>query len=199
MKNKEEEQEIKIILVGEPYTGKTSLINTAIGLKFEENKEMSTATANFVTKEFKINGKSYMTNLWDTIGQEKFRSLTKIFIKDSKIVVFVFDITNKNSFKELNFWMNTIEEILGVDAIVGIAANKQDLYDKEQVKEEEIKKFSDEKNIPFKYTSAKNPKLFVSFLEELLQQYIVKCGGNVGGGSGKKLEKGKDGKKRKFC
>ena len=199
MKKKEEDQEIKIILVGEPFTGKTSLINTAIGLKFEENKEMSTVTANFVTKEFKINGKSYMTNLWDTIGQEKFRSLTKIFIKDSKIVVFVFDITNKHTFKELNFWMNTIEEILGVDAIVGIAANKQDLYDKEQVNEEEIKKFSDEKNIPFKYTSAKNPKLFVSFLEELLQQYIVKCGGNVGGGSGKKLEKGKDDKKRKYC
>ena len=199
MKKKEEEQEIKIILVGEPFTGKTSLINTAIGLKFEEHKEMSTATANFVTKEFKIKGKSYMTNLWDTIGQEKFRSLTKIFIKDSKIVVFVFDITNKHTFKELTFWMNTIEEILGVDAIVGIAANKQDLYDKEQVKEEEIKKFSDEKSIPFKYTSAKNPKLFVSFLEELLQKYIDKCGGNVGGGSGKKLEKGKDGKKRKYC
>ena len=199
MKKKEVEQEIKIILVGEPFTGKTSLINTAIGLKFEENKEMSTATANFVTKEFKIDGKTYMTNLWDTIGQEKFRSLTKIFIKDSKIVVFVFDITNKHTFKELTFWMNTIEEILGVDAIVGIAANKQDLYDKEQVKEEEIKKFSDEKNIPFKYTSAKNPKLFVSFLEELLQKYIDKCGGNVGGGSGKKLEKGKGGKKRKYC
>ena len=97
---------------------------------------MSTATANFVPKEFIIDGKSYLTNLWDTIGQEKFRSLTKIFIKDSKIVVFVFDITNRNSFKELNFWMNTIEEILGVDAILGIAANKQDLYDKEQVKEE---------------------------------------------------------------
>ena len=199
MKKKEEEQEIKIILVGEPYTGKTSLINTAIGLKFEENKEMSTAAANFVPKEFIIDGKKYLTNLWDTIGQEKFRSLTKIFIKDSKIVVFVFDITNKNSFKELNFWMNTIEEILGVDTILGIAANKQDLYDKEQVKEEEIKKFSDEKNIPYKYTTAKNPKLFISFLEELLQKYIEKCGGNVGGGSGKKLEKEKDGKKRKFC
>ena len=199
MKKKEEEQEIKIILVGEPYTGKTSLINTAIGLKFEENKEMSTAAANFVPKEFIIDGKKYLTNLWDTIGQEKFRSLTKIFIKDSKIVVFVFDITNKNSFKELNFWMNTIEEILGVDTILGIAANKQDLYDKEQVKEEEIKKFSDEKNIPYKYTTAKNPKLFISFLEELLQKYIEKCGGNVGGGSGKKLKKEKDGKKRKFC
>ena len=199
MKKKEEQQEIKIILVGEPFTGKTSLINTAIGLKFEENKEMSTATANFVPKEFIIDGKSYLTNLWDTIGQEKFRSLTKIFIKDSKIVVFVFDITNKQSFKELNFWMNTIKEILGVDAILGIAANKQDLYEKEQVKEEEIKKFSDEKNIPFKYTTAKNPKLFVSFLEELLQKYIEKFDGNVGGGSGKKLEKGKDGKKRKYC
>ena len=199
MSKKGEEQEIKIILVGEPFTGKTSLINTAIGLKFIENKELSTAAANFVNKEFQIDGKTYITSLWDTIGQEKFRSLTKIFIKDSKIVVFVFDITNKASFKELNFWMNTIEEILGVDAILGIAANKQDLYDKEEVKEEEIKKFADEKNIPFKYTTAKNPKLFVSFLEELLIKYIDKYGGNIKGNSGKKLDKGKDGKKRKYC
>ena len=199
MSKKGEEQEIKIILVGEPFTGKTSLINTAIGLKFIENKELSTAAANFVNKEFQIDGKTYITSLWDTIGQEKFRSLTKIFIKDSKIVVFVFDITNKASFKELNFWMNTIEEILGVDAILGIAANKQDLYDKEQVKEEEIKKFADDKNIPFKYTTAKNPKLFVSFLEELLIKYIDKYGGNIKGNSGKKLDKGKDGKKRKYC
>ena len=108
MSKKGEEQDIKIILVGEPYTGKTSLINTAIGLKFIENKELSTVAANFVNKEFQIDGKAYITSLWDTIGQEKFRSLTKIFIKDSKIVVFVFDITNKASFKELNFWMNTI-------------------------------------------------------------------------------------------
>ena len=199
MSKKGEEQDIKIILVGEPFTGKTSLINTAIGLKFEENKELSTVAANFVNKEFQIDGKTYITSLWDTIGQEKFRSLTKIFIKDSKIVVFVFDITNKASFKELNFWMNTIEEILGVDAILGIAANKQDLYDKEQVKEEEIKKFADDKNIPFKYTTAKNPKLFVSFLEELLIKYIDKYGGNIKGNSGKKLDKGKDGKKRKYC
>ena len=199
MSKKGEEQDIKIILVGEPFTGKTSLINTAIGLKFEENKELSTVAANFVNKEFQIDGKTYITSLWDTIGQEKFRSLTKIFIKDSKIVVFVFDITNKASFKELNFWMNTIEEILGVDAILGIAANKQDLYDKEEVKEEEIKKFADEKNIPFKYTTAKNPKLFVSFLEELLKKYIDKYGGNIKGNSGKKLDKGKDGKKRKYC
>jgi small GTP-binding protein len=199
MKKKEEEQEIKIILVGEPFTGKTSLINTAIGLKFQENKELSTAAANFVTKEFKINGKAYIANLWDTIGQEKFRSLTKIFIKDSKIVVFVFDITDKKTFEELNFWMNTIEDILGKEAILGIAANKQDLYNQEQVKEEEIKKLSDEKNIPYKYTTAKNPQLFVSFLEELLQIYLDKCGGNVGGKSGNKLEKGKNGKKRKCC
>ena len=198
MKKKEEDQEIKIILVGEPFTGKTSLINTAIGLKFDE-KEVSTSTANFVTKEFKIDGKSYITNLWDTIGQEKFRSLTKIFIKDSRIVVFVFDITNKKTFEELTFWMNTIEEILGTDVILGLAANKQDLYDKEEVKEEEIKKFSEEKNIPFNYTTAKNPKLFVTFLEELLKKYIDKYDGKVEGSSGKKLEEGKEGKKRKCC
>ena len=108
-----EDEEIKVILVGESGTGKTSLINVAMGMKFQEGTELTTSSASFVTKIIKIGDKSYSLNLWDTIGQEKFRSLTKIFIKDSKIVIFVYDITNKRSFEELNFWFKTIHDVLG--------------------------------------------------------------------------------------
>ena len=198
MKNLEEE-EIKIILVGETGTGKTSLINTACGLKFNEGQEESTTTASFLTKIIKIDGKSYTINLWDTIGQEKFRALTKIFIKDSKIVVFVFDITRKETFDELTFWMNTIDQVLGKDAILGVVGNKQDLFVQEQVKEEEIQKFAEEKEIPFKYTTAKNPMMFNTFLEDLLKKYIEKCGGKIEGSNGKKLEDGENEKKGKKC
>ena len=109
--NIEEEEEIKVILVGEMGTGKTSLINTAIGLNFQE-KLSSTTTNSIMNKTITINGKSYSVNLWDTIGQEKYRSLTKIFLKGAKIVIFVYDITNLNSFKELNYWFESTKEII---------------------------------------------------------------------------------------
>ena len=67
-----EEEEIKVILVGEMGTGKTSLINTAIGLKFQD-KIASTTTNSIVNKKMQINDKTYSINLWDTIGQEKYR------------------------------------------------------------------------------------------------------------------------------
>ena len=169
------DEEIKVILIGESGTGKTSLINATMGLKFKDTVE-STTTNSFSSKTITINNKEYVLNLWDTIGQEKFRSLTKIFIKDSKIVILVYDITRKASFNELNFWLKMIQDILGDEPVLGICGNKSDLFVKEQVKEEEVKKYSEEKNIPFKLTSAKNPLSFNKFLEDLVKQYLEKRG-----------------------
>ena len=197
MKNLEE-QEIKVILVGESGTGKTSLISISMGMKFQEGMEISTSAASFVTKIIKIGDKSYSLNLWDTIGQEKFRSLTKIFIKDSKIVIFVYDITNKKSFEELEYWYKTIKDVLGESAVLGIAGNKQDLFTQEQVSEEEAEKYAESKGIPLKLTSAKNPLTFNLFLEELLKKYIVKCGGVVEENQGQKLDAKSENKEGKF-
>jgi small GTP-binding protein len=194
-------EEIKVILVGESGTGKTSLINTSIGIPFKENM-ITSASNSFAPKEFQVDGKKYILNLWDTIGQEKFRSLTKIFIKDSKIVVFVYDITNEKSFKELEYWITTIKDILKDEAVLGIAGNKQDLFKNEKVKEETAKKYAQEKNVIFELTSAKNKKTFEKLLENLLKQYIEKNGGSDQSDSnaiklGEKNSKGNNNKK--FC
>ena len=166
--NNLENEEIKVILVGESGTGKTSLIKVSMGLIFQEGMELSTSSASFVTKKIKLGEKTYSLNLWDTIGQEKFRSLTKIFIKDSKIVIFVYDITNSRSFEELNFWFKIIHDVLGDSPILGICGNKQDLFVKEEVNEETAGKYAEEKGVPFRLTSAKNPMSFNLFLEDLL-------------------------------
>ena len=200
-KKTETAEEIKVILVGESGTGKTSLINTSIGIPFKENM-ITSASNSFAPKEFQVDGKKYILNLWDTIGQEKFRSLTKIFIKDSKIVIFVYDITNEKSFKELEYWITTIKDILKDEAVLGIAGNKQDLFKNEKVKEETAKKYAQEKNIIFELTSSKNRKTFEKLLEDLLKQYIEKNGGSDQSDSnaiklGEKNSKGNNNKK--FC
>ncbi len=70
-----------------------------------------------------------------------------------------------------------IRDILGDDTIVGVCGNKQDLFTREQVKEETGRKYAEERNMPFKLTSAKNPLSFNKFLDELVGKYIEKFGG----------------------
>ena len=168
---------IKIILVGDSGTGKTNLITVAAGFDFN-HESITTTSCSYIQKTVTTkNGKEYKINLWDTIGQEKYRSLTKIFIKDSKIVIFVYDITNRASFESLKYWNKTIEEILGQDPVFGIVGNKVDLYLQEKVKQNEGEQFAESIGAKFKLTSAKNdPKSISDFIVELLEEYEIKNG-----------------------
>ena len=170
--NEEEEDGIKVILVGESGTGKTSLINSAQGKQFIEGNQISSMTCSFIKLNLNIFGNDYIINLWDTIGQEQFRSLTKIFLQNAKIVIFVFDITDNETFEALDFWYETIENELGKDPIKGIAANKQDLFEEQKVDEDKIEDYAKKKGIKFEYTTATNPTSFNSLLDYLLKQYL---------------------------
>lgn len=180
MENRTEPKGIKAILLGESGVGKTNLINVAIGSSFDDNSS-STYYNSFVEKYFEINNKKYILNIWDTIGQEQFRPLTRIFFKDSKIVIFVYDKSLRKSFDELNYWIGEVKKFLGNDIIIAIVGNKADLDENdEDVDENEARQFAISMNAKFKMTSAKiNGKGFVNFLKELLIDYINKSNGNI--------------------
>ena len=167
------ESGIKVILLGESFVGKTSLINISTGEKFS-NTENTTFNANYRPRKFKYKEEQYIFNLWDTIGQEKYRSLTKMFFNDSQIVILVYDITVKSTFEQLNFWYSQIVEKLGKNNfMLAIVGNKKDLFKEEQVKEEEGKKFAEEKNAKFILSSAKSdPLSFNQFLDSIFGEYI---------------------------
>ena len=134
--------ENKVILLGEPGVGKTTLIRVSIGEKFEEIYTPSISLS-FFSKTVTFNNKNYMFNLWDTIGQEKFKTLTKIFYKNSKVIIFVYNITDKKSFKNLEYWLDSVNTELGNEKYIkAIVGNKSDLFLNEQVKEEEARKFA---------------------------------------------------------
>ena len=90
-------------------------------------------------------------------------------------------------------------EVLGEDAVTGFIGNKEDLYTKEEVKEEEIEKYAQEKKAPFKYTSALTPSSFEIFLQKQVEAYIKKTEGIVENVGGKKLNTKKDNKSKKCC
>ena len=168
----EEDQIIKVILIGNSGVGKTSIINRFYLNKFEE-KQNITFTANFIVKNINIDGKTVILNVWDTAGQEKFKSVNKIFIKNSNIIIFVYDITNHKSFEELDFWYKLIIDESEEDAIFGLAGNKADIVEKESVSIEEGQKRAEEWGATFALLSAKEDKAGISsFFTELVKNYL---------------------------
>jgi len=188
--------EIKIILVGETNTGKTSIINSISGRKFEAH-ETSTISVSYENKTMKVRDKEYNLAIWDTVGQEKFRSLTKLFLKDSKIVIFVYSITNKKSFKEINFWYEIVKNNLGDKIIFGLAGNKKDLFQEEEVTEEEGEEKAKEIGAIFKLTSAKTGIGIQDFFQTLLEEYVKQKGDFNDNDKGSKLTNAKKKNKKK--
>ena len=172
----EENYEIKVILLGESGVGKSNLINVAVGKPFSSKLD-STVSSTFVLKKCIRGNISYNLNIWDTAGQEKFRALTKLFIKNSKIVIFVYAIDSKPSFEALQFWGSTIKESLGDEPVLAIVGNKLDLYLHEQIKEIDVENYAKEIGAQYILVSAKtNPQAFINFLEQLLDEYLKKSG-----------------------
>jgi len=170
--------QIKVIFLGESGVGKTNLINATIGEKFNEI-ENTTFANYFVEKKFEINNQEYILHIWDTIGQERFRHLTKLYFKESKIVILVYDKSIKKTFEELNYWKEEVKKLLGDDIVLAVVGNKDDL-DEEDVDENEAREFANNLNAKFKMVSAKiNGKGFENFMKELLIEYIKKTGGNI--------------------
>ena len=152
-------------------------------------------------KKFNYKGKIYIFHLWDTIGQEKYRSLTNMFFNNSKIIILVYDITNENSFKQLEYWYTqVINQLTEEDYLLAIVGNKNDLYKNEKVTEEQGKVFAREKNAKFILASAKdNPLSFVNFLEELFKEFIDKNIDKFDNQKGSILKKSKNKNNHKCC
>ena len=147
---------IKAILVGESQTGKTCILNKLVSNIFIENPG-STNVAENLEKEFTVEGKTITLDIWDTAGQEKFRSLNKIFFKDAEIAFLVYDITKKETFDELkNFWVEQVRTFSSENVLFAVVGNKADLYTKEEVNENMGQEFADQINGVFAQTSAKH-------------------------------------------
>ena len=161
--------------MGEAGVGKTNLIHVSVGKPFEKNEE-STISSSYYENNIVVADKKYLYCLWDTAGQEVYRSLNKIFIKESKIIIIVFSIDCIESFQQIDFWLNYTKDILGSDNyILGLVGNKSDLYEIQQISDKEIEKKAKELKIKYKITSAATDITgFKEFLEELLTDYITK-------------------------
>ena len=161
----------KLILVGDSGVGKTCIINTY--LKRNTLNVAATLSTSWYTKYEEIKNYELAFQIWDTVGQEQYRSLNTLFFKDAHICLFVFDITRKESFSNIkNYWYESIITNGPEGIVCGIAGNKNDLSEHEKVDRDEVKEFCDEINAVFKYTSAKNNICIDELFKELGYKFL---------------------------
>ena len=166
--------ELKMILLGESGVGKTSIIKRYLNDQFDRN-EQSTMSMSYVAKTIEVDKKKITLNIWDTIGQEKYRSISKLFLNETKIVILVYDITSIHSFKELDYWYGLCQELLGPEIILGVAGNKMDLYLEQEVPDDQVKEFTESKGAIFSLLSAKENKDTVDlYINKLVKAYLDK-------------------------
>ena len=149
---------IKVVLIGESGSGKTSIIQQFAYKIFDPNCATS-ISSQYVSKVISFSGlrKSLRVEIWDTAGQERYRSMAKLFYQDAKIIIFVYDVTSKSSFDELiNYWIPEVQNTINTkEVIFGLVANKSDLYEIECITAEQGMKLADDINAIFQKTSAK--------------------------------------------
>ena len=170
------EESIKVVLIGESGVGKTSIIAQFTKGIFNQDV-MSTNGATFSTKkkDFKDAKKTLSFEIWDTAGQEKYRSLAKMFFKDAAVALLVYDITTKKSFDEIkSYWMNLVKENGPKKVIMYIVGNKNDLIEQQQVKEEEVREYATNQKVSIWFTSAKTSNGIDELFEEIVQRKIRK-------------------------
>jgi small GTP-binding protein len=159
---------IKIALVGESGVGKTSIILRYTSDTFRSNF-IPTVSASFSTKliNYKKYNKQIKFEIWDTLGQEKFRSMNRIFYKDVQAVVLTYDITRKESFIQIKeYWLSEIKDkVRYQELVIVLCATKSDLYEIQEVSDEEARNFAKENNLLFRETSSKN----ASGIEEMFK------------------------------
>ena len=172
--NEENMLNCKVVLLGETSVGKTSLISRYVNNTFETNSLTTTgASYAYKTIHLKQYNKSIKFEIWDTAGQERYRSLTKIFYKNASVAILCYDITKKNSFNEIkNYWFNQVKNNSPNDIVIAIAANKSDLYEIEEVNEEEARNYAKSVGAIFIATSAMNSSGIEDLFKAVGSKYI---------------------------
>lgn len=196
-KNISETNKVKAILIGESNVGKSNIFSRIVSNRFDEISPPTLGAA-FHAVNFTINSQKLCIELWDTAGQERYNSLTQSYSRGAKIVIFVYDITERESFEALKMWYNRLH-CSNSGQIFAVFANKEDLVQNEVVPLDEAKKFALSIRAIFRKTSAKEGVGIREGLEEICALYLELNGGHRKGNSAVRVEAGRKDSKKQCC
>ena len=161
----------KIVFLGDQSVGKTSIINRFVYDGFED-AYASTIGVDFLTKTLYRNERVVRLLLWDTAGQERFKSLIPSYVKDSAVAVACFDVTSRESFQNVNTWIEEARAIRGDDLVIILVGNKSDLDSRRRVTSKEGEQKAEELGVPFVETSAKSGEKIAQLFTVLTNKIV---------------------------
>ena len=164
----------KLILIGNSGVGKSCILQRYMKHTFEESYKC-TIGVDFLMKSIVINGQTVKLQLWDTAGQEKYKSMVSSYYRGANVALIVFDITNHQSFDSLPMWIENFYKNGPEQKNIILIGNKKDLADLRQVTQQEAEAFSETNNMMYFETSAKEGDnieyIFNYAAEKLLEFY----------------------------
>ena len=162
--NNEIKLTIKLLLLGDSSVGKTSILNKYIANKFIENN-IATLGVEYMDKTVDYNNFKIKLQIWDTSGEEKYRSITKSYYKNAEGLLVIFDITNEESFNHVKNWINEAKDN-NSDIKIILVGNKIDFENERKVAKERAIKFAENNNLQYFETSAKMGKIYINLLRQ---------------------------------
>jgi len=161
---------VKLVLLGDSRVGKSSVVIRFVKNEFDQYK-FPTIGATFLTQSVSVGDYLVKFEIWDTAGQEKYRSLAPLYYRGASAALVVYDITNKESFENARKWIEEVQTQEGSHVVIGLSGNKVDLSANRKVTTEEGAEFAQSKNFIFFETSAKNStnikEIFRAIAEEV--------------------------------
>ncbi|EKE41218.1 Rab family GTPase [Entamoeba nuttalli P19] len=145
---------VKIVVIGDQSVGKTCVSGRLVDGSFKPD-EKSTIGASFVTTYLPIDGNNVKIVIWDTAGQEKYRSMVGMYYRGATVALICYDITSRSSFESLEGWYTDLMKVASSDISVAIVGNKIDLEATREVQTSDGQSFADQHNALFFEVSAK--------------------------------------------
>ena len=144
----------KILILGDATVGKTSMLLRYIDNKFATDS-LSTLGVDVKYKYVTLDNKKIRMNIWDTAGQDRFKTIAKNYFKGANAVIFVFDVNHKNTIDKIKFWINSVKDNSSINILEIIVGNKIDIEGKREVTKEQLKSLGEKYGMETFETSAK--------------------------------------------
>ena len=166
---------IKLLTLGETEVGKTSIVLRYSDDKFHDNK-IATIGIDFKIKIIKKGNEKIKVSIYDTAGQERFKNIVKHYYKGANGVLLIYDLTKRDTFEKLEFWLEDLKENSDNlnNLFIYLIGNKNDLEERREVDFEEANKFAKEKNIPYIEVSAKTGNNIKKLFDEMIKGTLTK-------------------------